>query len=292
MPDNVDMSTDFEVVTDLRPGAAVAILPAIHRVVAPNAGMMTGPGTNTYLLGPARDVVLDPGPADSAHVAALLALTDGRIRFILVTHTHRDHSPAASLLASATGARLIGLSPPAAPNHDQSFAPDLQPDDRQHLDLGGVVVQAIHTPGHASNHVCWLHPDTGVLFTGDHVMQGSTVVIPPPDGNMAAYLDSLQQIQRLAPRALAPGHGLLIRDSERAIRRLIRHRLQREARVVDRLRQLGAASLDELLPRVYSDVPQPLHPVARYSLHAHLLKLVAEGRVVASGDRWRLAPGA
>jgi glyoxylase-like metal-dependent hydrolase (beta-lactamase superfamily II) len=250
--------------------------------------MMTGPGTNTYLLGAARDVVLDPGPADNAHVAALLAATDGRVKFILVTHTHRDHSPAARLLAAATGARLIGLAPPADPNHDSTFRPDLEPADRQPLELGDVVMQAIHTPGHASNHVCWLHPETGVLFTGDHVMQGSTVVIPPPDGNMTAYLQSLEAIQQLAPQALAPGHGLLIPDSERAIRRLIRHRLQREARVLDRLRQLGTATLDELLPRVYSDVPEALHPVARYSLHAHVLKLAAEGRVLTTAAGWRL----
>jgi len=282
------MNDGFAIVSDLRPGIAVAIHPGVERVVAPNAGMMTGPGTNTYLLGPAREVVLDPGPADSVHVDALLALTGGRIKFIVITHTHRDHSPAARLLAAATGARLVGLAPPDDPNHDQTFQPDLQPADAQEVQLGELALQAVHTPGHASNHVCWLHPDTGVLFTGDHVMQGSTVVIPPPDGDMVAYLDSLHKILRLAPRALAPGHGVLMPDSDRAIRSLIRHRLQREARVLNRLQQLGTASLDELLPRVYDDVPAQLRPVARYSLHAHVLKLAAEGRVCATDAGWRV----
>jgi len=279
------MTDAIPVVTDLRPGVAVEVCPGIRRVVAPNAGVMTGPGTNSYILGDSRAVVVDPGPADAEHLQALLAATAGRVSAVVVTHTHRDHSPGAAPLAAATGANLVGLAAPEDASHDASFVPDLQPADGQWLPLGELRLRAIFTPGHASNHVCWL-TEQDILFTGDHVMQGSTVVIPPPDGNMRAYLESLAKIRASEPRALAPGHGVLMPDSDRAIRRLIRHRLQREARVLDRLRVLGAATLDELLPRVYSDVPASRHPIARYSLLAHLLKLNEDGRVERGGQRW------
>ncbi len=274
--------------TELRPGLLEELQPDVHRLVAPNGGPMTGPGTNTYLLGQRRQVVLDPGPAINAHVDAIMQATGGQLSHILVTHTHVDHSPAAAVLAKLSGARLIGLPPPAAPRQDQSFCPDEEPHDGKVLEMDDVQLRAIFTPGHASNHVCFLADDRRLLFTGDHVMQGSTVVIPPPDGDMAAYIASLHKVEALQVANIAPGHGTIIDDPQRALRRLIRHRLQREARVLARLSKAERATLEELLADVYDDVSKQLHPVAEYSLRAHLIKLVDEGRVVQEGRLWRV----
>ena len=274
-----------------QPGRVMTLSPSVRRLTAGNGGPMTGPGTNTYLLGERSVVVLDPGPDDEDHRRAIAAATGGDISHIVVTHTHRDHSPGAAPLAAQTGARLVGLPPPQAEHQDTSFVPDVVPADGETLCLGGVTLQAIHTPGHASNHVCYLLPDAGLLFTGDHVMQGSTVVIPVPDGDMAAYMDSLRKVQSLAPRAIGPGHGSVIVNPERALERLLRHRLQREARVLDRLTGLGSATTDQLLEVVYSDVPVFMHPVARLSLLAHLLKLRDEARIAQNGDRWEPVDG-
>lgn len=275
--------------SEFTPGVPVAIAEHVLRLVAPNGGPMTGPGTNTYVLGEQRSVVLDPGPDSATHVQAILAATGGHISSIVVTHTHRDHSPAAALLAEHTAARLIGLPPPAVPQQDAGFNPDYQPGDGEILQLDDVQLRAVHTPGHASNHVCYLLAAEKMLFTGDHVMQGSTVVIPPPDGDMAAYMASLHKVQALALDSIAPGHGAVMQDPQRALRRLLRHRRQREARVLDRLGTAGEASVEDLLERVYDDVPRQVWPVAELSLRAHLIKLEAEGRVTASQGLWRLA---
>jgi len=275
--------------SELRPGVLEQLMPGVHRLVAPNGGPMTGPGTNSYLLGQRRQVVIDPGPAIVAHVDAIMAASGGELSHIIVTHTHADHSPAAATLAKLSGARLVGLCPPALPRQDQSFRPDIEPDDGQVIEAGDVQLRAIHTPGHASNHICYLMDDRRLLFTGDHVMQGSTVVIPPPDGDMAAYIDSLRKVEALEVAKIAPGHGTIIDDPQRALRRLVRHRLQREARVLARLAKAGRATLAELLVDVYDDVSKQLHPVAEFSLHAHLIKLRDEGRVVQDGQHWRVS---
>lgn len=277
-----------QTMSELLPGRPVEIATHVLRLVAPNSGPMTGPGTNTYLLGPQRSVVIDPGPALPEHMQAILDAAGGSISHILVTHTHGDHSPAAAELAATSSARLIGLAPPRHPHQDQSFCPDEQPADLQLLDIGGVQLRVIHTPGHASNHVCYLLETEQMLFTGDHVMQGSTVVIPPPDGDMADYIASLQKVQALSPASIAPGHGRVIDDPDRTLNRLIRHRRQREARVLDRLGKLETATLAELLSRVYDDVPRRMWPVAELSLRAHLLKLEQEGRVEVRDERWRI----
>ena len=282
--------------SELLPGRPVEIAANVRRLVAPNSGPMTGPGTNTYLFGRHRSVVLDPGPALPAHVQAILEATGGHISHVLVTHTHRDHSPAAAELAVSAGARLVGLAPPQHPHQDQSFVPDEEPADGQLLEfadgmddeMDAVRLRAIHTPGHASNHVCYLLEAEQMLFTGDHVMQGATVVIPPPDGDMAAYIASLRKVQALPLASIAPGHGVVMDDPERALRRLIRHRLQREARVLDRLGKMGSATVTGLLPLVYADVPQALWPVAEFSLRAHLIKLANEGRVAVEDELWRV----
>lgn len=272
---------------DLVPGVARRLDRRVTRLIAPNPGMMTGPGTNTYLVGDRELAVIDPGPAIDAHVAAILALGGERIRWILCTHTHRDHSPATLALQAATGARVIGLPPPAVDSHDSTFAPDVLPAHDEELDIAGLTLRALHTPGHASNHLCFMLAETGMLFTGDHVMQGSTVIINPPDGDMRAYLSSLEALLERDIAIIAPGHGYLIGSPHREIRRIIEHRLRREEKVIDAVAHLDGATLSELVPVVYAETPERLHRAAARSLLAHLTKLVAEERVTESAGRYR-----
>jgi glyoxylase-like metal-dependent hydrolase (beta-lactamase superfamily II)/8-oxo-dGTP pyrophosphatase MutT (NUDIX family) len=272
----------------MTPGVVKTLDPWVARLVAPNPGVMTGPGTNTYFVGDRELVVIDPGPADDAHVAAILAHGAGRIRWIACTHTHRDHSPAAAMLAAATGAQVIGLPPPDAARHDRSFAPTRVPAHGEVLALGDVTLTALHTPGHASNHVCYQLAATGMLFTGDHVMQGSTVVIDPPDGDMARYLASLALLLDRDIPIIAPGHGYLLGDAHDEVRRLLAHRQWREARVVAALEARPAATVEELVDDVYPDLRPALRAPAARSLSAHLSKLAGEGRVRADGARYVL----
>jgi glyoxylase-like metal-dependent hydrolase (beta-lactamase superfamily II) len=247
---------------------------------------MTGPGTNTYLIGHARFIVIDPGPADHAHIERIIAQTRGTIASVLVTHTHSDHSPGAAQLAAATGATLLGRPAPRDGRQDLSFAPERIVADGDVVAIDDLPLRALHTPGHASNHVCYLLEGAGLLFTGDHLMQGSTVVIAPPDGNMRDYLQSLERLQREPVTRLAPGHGSTIEDAQAEISRIIAHRLQREAKVLERLQQLGPITIDDLVSRVYDDVDPRLHPLAKSSLLAHLQKLEAESRAQLSGTAW------
>jgi glyoxylase-like metal-dependent hydrolase (beta-lactamase superfamily II)/8-oxo-dGTP pyrophosphatase MutT (NUDIX family) len=282
----------------IRPGAAVELTAdRLVRITARNGSVMTGPGTNTYLLRCAGDdwVAIDPGPDDPAHVDALvgeLKRRGARLQAILVTHTHVDHSPAALTLKRATGATLIGRLADHRGGQDGSFAAERVPDDGERLDFGGgCVLRAILTPGHASNHLCWLHEGERLLFTGDHVMQGSTVVINPPDGDMAAYLASLRRVADEAGvtyDAMAPGHGFLIGRPMRALEALIVHRRRREAKVRQAIADAGSATVDELLPRVYDDVPDSRHAVARRSLLAHLLHLQQQGLAIEYARGWTL----
>ena len=268
---------------DLVPGVPKRIDRWVTRLTAPNPGMMTGPGTNTYLVGEGELAVIDPGPDIASH---LELLSKYNIKWILCTHTHMDHSPAAAALKAATGAQVLGR--PAPEGQDASFKPDFVLENGQRVDLGPVSLRAIHTPGHASNHLCYLLEQTKMLFTGDHVMQGSTVVINPPDGDMRAYLRSLQRLLDEDLAVIAPGHGYLIGAPHKEVRRLIAHRLARERKVISSLEKLRTASLDDLLPLVYDDVPARLHRVASRSLSAHLDKLAADGAVRAAGGRFTL----
>jgi len=270
-----------ETTYDLAPGVPKQLDRWVRRVIAPNPGVMTGPGTNTYIVG---NAVIDPGPAIASHVEKILE--QGPLKWILCTHTHQDHSPAATLLKAATGAQVLGR--PAPVGQDATFKPDVVLENGQRIDLGEITLRAIHTPGHASNHLCYLLAETKMLFTGDHVMQGSTVVINPPDGDMRAYLRSLEKLLGEDIAIIAPGHGYLIGAPHNEVRRLIAHRLGREKKVVHALAQLGEASLDELLPVVYDDVPARIHHVAARSLTAHLDKLAADGAVRAAGGRFTL----
>ncbi|MFZ0552739.1 MAG: MBL fold metallo-hydrolase [Steroidobacteraceae bacterium] len=272
----------------IRRDIAVRLSKYAWRVTAGNAGTMTGPGTNSYLVGEGDDwAVIDPGPADSGHISALLAAAPGKIRHILVTHTHTDHSPGAAPLKSATGAPLLGRTTTHVHWQDPTFAPDreLHHDDRVTVG-GGATLRVIHTPGHASNHLCFLLEEERILFTGDHIIQGSTVVIDPPDGDMAAYISSLESLLREPLDHLAPGHGTLIPQPHTAIRALIQHRMRREAKVLASLPRQHAADLPTLVRSVYDDVTTHLHSLAQRSLLAHLLKLEVEGRARASGAGW------
>ena len=263
----------------IQPGTPKRLDRWVTRLTAPNPGMMTGPGTNTYLVGGDGPLaVIDPGPADEGHMARILDAGAGRIRWILTTHTHRDHSPAAAALKAATGATVLGRRAPSGASQDTDYAPDREPGDGERIDCGTFRLRAIATPGHASNHLCYLLEETRMLFTGDHVMQGSTVVINPPDGDMRAYLASLERLLAEDIAIIAPGHGYLIGQPHREVRRLIAHRLGREAKVTAALARLGEPTLDELVPAVYEDVSPRLFPVAARSLSAHLDKLLAEGR--------------
>ena len=271
------------------PGVVVPVNAYITRITAPNPGMMTGPGTNAYLIGKSQLALIDPGPAIDAHVDKLLAEARGRLRWILCTHTHLDHSPAAALVKRALPeVEVIGMPPPNDGRQDATFVPERVPRHGDAVDCGEFRLRAIHTPGHASNHLCYLLERDRLLFTGDHVMQGSTVVINPPDGDMIEYLRSLELLLAEDLAALAPGHGHVIDAPHEEVRKLIKHRLGREQKVIDAFARINPATLDELTPIVYGDVSQRLHAVAQRSLTAHLIKLQCEGRVREQQERWQL----
>jgi len=280
---------------ELPPLAPVKLSERVTRLTCANGSVMTGPGTNTYLVrAPGSDeiTVIDPGPDDAhteAHLQAVLAAAaPARIVRIVTTHTHKDHSPAARRLAELTGAPVIGCVADHAEWQDAGFVPQHRPTDGERIVLGAdATLRAVATPGHASNHVCWLLEEEGLLFTGDHVMQGSTVVINPPDGDMATYLASLDKLLAIdGLRWFAPGHGFLMAEPQAEVRKLIAHRLGREAKVAAALRAAGAASAEALVPTVYGDVPGARHGIAARSLTAHLIKLAADGRVRRDGDLW------
>jgi glyoxylase-like metal-dependent hydrolase (beta-lactamase superfamily II) len=268
------------------PSAEELIAPGVRRLVANNPGLMTGDGTNTYLLGEREIAVLDPGPEDARHLERIRASAGGPIRWVLVTHTHRDHSPLARALARASGARVLGWPPPADGRQDEHFVPDEVPRDGARLTLGDITLTAIHTPGHASNCVCYLLERERLLFTGDHVLGGVSPVILHPDGDMGAYLASLEKLATLDFERIAPGHGAVLPAGKRVLAALRAHRLAREAKVLAAL-GAGPAALDELTTRVYDDVPVERHPWARLTLEAHLIKLERERRVLRSGERWQ-----
>jgi glyoxylase-like metal-dependent hydrolase (beta-lactamase superfamily II) len=274
----------------LRPGNLVEVAPGVVRLVAPNPGIMTGPGTNTYLLGEDRLALIDPGPDDDAHLVALLEAVGDRLRWILVTHSHVDHSPLSARLQEVTGAQILAFGP--APGgrpvgldaHDPAFVPDRLLLDGDRLECGELIVEAVYTPGHAANHLCFELAGTGLLFSGDHVMAGSTVVIGPPDGNMADYLASLEYVRRRAPRRIAPGHGDVIEDPAAVLDDYLRHRREREVQVLAGLRAAPeeGVTAEQLVAAIYVDISAALQRVAKYSVWAHLMKLAADGKATAA----------
>ena len=280
------MSTDETAISEPRPivyGVASALSPMVRRIVAHNPGMMTGPGTNTYLVGIDEIAVIDPGPGDAAHLDAIAGCGGDRIRWILLTHTHEDHSPGAVGLKRRTGAEILAFGPGEGRGKvrlDGTLA------DGAVIEATEFHLTALHTPGHASNHLCYLLNEERTLFTGDHIMQGSTVVIGPPDGDMAAYLASLERLKTIRPRlkAIAPGHGHVIEDPMAVVDEYIEHRLAREKQVLDVLRRRGTTTIAQIVEDVYTDVAPELHPVAQKSVWAHLRKLADDGE--AKGDRF------
>ncbi len=256
----------------------VSLSPLVRRIVAPNPGVMTGPGTNTYLVGFEEIAVIDPGPDDESHLDAVAACGAERIRWILVTHTHPDHSPGAAGLRDRLSPSVLVLGFDAR----DGFDPDADIGEGHVVDGAEFQLRALHTPGHASNHLCYLLEEERLLFSGDHIMNGSTVVVAPLDGDMAAYLESLQRLRSFSPAAIAPGHGDLITDPAAAIDGYVAHRLAREAAVADALVRAGASTVDELVPVAYADIDEARYPIARLSLWAHLRKLAGDGRAVST----------
>jgi glyoxylase-like metal-dependent hydrolase (beta-lactamase superfamily II) len=257
---------------DLTPGVASALSPLVRRVLAPNPGLMTGPGTNTYLVGIDEVVVIDPGIDDEGHLNAIVGCGGDRIRWIVCTHTHPDHSPGAAKLKERTGAEVLAFESRDGLDIDTPLA------DGDRIEATEFRLRAVHTPGHASNHLCYLLEQERLLFSGDHIMQGSTVVIAPPDGDMAAYLTSLERLRTLKLRAIAPGHGHIIEDPKAVIDEYVSHRLDRERQVLNALRA-GDTTAAAIVDRLYVGLIDALVPRARQSVHAHLRKLVADGRV-------------
>ena len=266
----------------------VELAPGVRRLRAPNPSVMTGTGTNTYLVGTGAIAVIDPGPMIMQHVNAIRQRAAGLVRWVVVTHTHPDHSPGAAELASLTGAELVGMAVPDGPHQDRTFVPDRVIADGDRIEGDDFVLEAVHTPGHASNHVCYRHHGLNWLFTGDHVISGSTVVINPPDGNMAAYIDSLRRVRALWCSIHAPGHGGLIRDPDEVVDWIIEHRLARESKIKAAVQEHPGSTARELVVRVYQEVDPALHGWAERSLLAHLEKLAAERQIVADDGRWRL----
>ena len=259
---------------DLSPGVASAISPLVRRIVAPNAGPLTGSGTNTYLVGVDEIVVVDPGPADAGHVDAIVGCGGDRIRWVALTHSHHDHAAAAASLVEATGAEVLAFGAIG---------------DGFELEATEFRLLALHTPGHTPDHLCYLLEEERMLFSGDTVIDGSTVAITPPDGDMAAYLASLERLaaRRLRLRTIAPGHGQLIEDPSVRLAAYISHRLDREAAIVAAL-EAGAATVDQLVEQVYVDLRPALREAAGQTVHAHLLKLAAEGRATGADGAWHL----
>ena len=269
-------------------GELVRVSPNVRRITATNASRMTGPGTNSYVIGNEQLALVDPGPAEHAHIDAIINLCGDKLKWILVTHTHRDHSPAAKPIADATGAELVGNVIENDGFQDDTFqnARSLQQDDK--IETPEFTLRALLSPGHVSNHICYLVEQDRLLMTGDHVMAGSTVVIIPPAGNMKHYIESLERMLDYDIEYFAPGHGDLITNPQDEIRHLVAHRLKREEKVFNALKQATPASVSDLLPIVYDDVDSALHTMAAKSLHAHLIKLALDGRVCVEGDIWRL----
>ena len=274
---------------DIVAGVASTIAPGIVRITAPNPSVMTGPGTNSYIVGDRELVLIDPGPDIESHAKALIEAVGNRLKWIVCTHTHLDHSPAAHAVKAATGAPIAGAVCAQDGRQDAQFVPDRVLSEGDTVSVPGVTLRAIQTPGHVCNHLCYLYEQRKLLFTGDHVMQGSTVVITPPNGSMRDYLSSLDKVLGLDIAELAPGHGRVIRSPHDEVRKIIAHRLKREAKVLDALKRKSPGSLDELVPLAYDDTPERLYPVARRSLHAHLIKLVQDGKARESGERWEIA---
>ena len=287
---------------DQRPGQVVEIAPGVRRVLAPNPSALTGPGTNSYLIGRGEVAVVDPGPDDPEHLDALLAAAAGeRIAVILVTHAHLDHSPLAAPLSARTGAPVAAFGDARAGRSaamealagedlgggegvDAAFAPDRRLADEEVVEVGEARIEALHTPGHFGNHLAFALGD--VVLTGDLVMGWASTLVSPPDGDVGAFMASCERLRARAPRLLLPGHGEAVADPVARIDWLLAHRREREAQILAALGD-GPADPATLVARVYSDTPRALWPAAGRNVLAHLVDLAGRGVVAHDG---RLGP--
>jgi len=291
------MAVTDQTIADAPYGRVETLSPRVRRVLARNPSPFTFTGTGTYIVGRGTVAVIDPGPKDAAHIAALVEAVRGEtVSHIVITHTHNDHSPAAPALKAATGATIAGCAPltlrAAGPRADASFdasyAPDIVLADGASIDAPGWTLTALHTPGHTSNHLAFAFPEERALFSGDHVMGWSTTVVAPPDGNMAAYMTSLSKLLERDDSIYYPTHGPAVTEPQRFVRGLMTHRRQRETQILTAL--AGApASIKDMVATMYVGVDPRLHPAAGLSVSAHLIDLHARGRVDCDGDIWRLA---
>jgi glyoxylase-like metal-dependent hydrolase (beta-lactamase superfamily II) len=277
-------------------GVAETLEPLVRRVLAHNASPYTFTGTETYVVGSEdRVAVIDPGPDDPAHLAALMAaIGDAAVAAIMCTHTHRDHSPAARPLAARTGAPIVGCAPlvlddtgpRADAAFDRTYAPDRVLEDGEAMTGPGWTLTAVHTPGHTSNHLCFALEQSGALFTGDHVMGWSTSVVVPPDGDMTAYMASLDKLYARADRVYYPAHGPQIDNPRQLVRGMIGHRRQRENQILRLLREDGPHSAGAFVPRMYKGLDPRLTGAAEMSVTAHLIDLERRGMVARSNQTW------
>lgn len=276
-------------------GCAEQLEPLVRRVLAPNPGPFTYTGTETYLVGAAEALaVIDPGPDDPDHVAALLdVIGDSQVTAICCTHTHRDHSPAAAPLARETGAPVIGCAPLVLESigprgdapFDQSYLPDRILADGESIAGPDWTLTAVATPGHTSNHLCFALEESGALFTGDHVMGWSTSVVIPPDGDMAAYMASLTKLHDREDRVYYPAHGPQVDKPRQLVRGMIGHRRQRERQILKLLAENEARIVD-MVPQMYKGIDERLHAAAGMSVLAHLVELEQRGAVSHREDVW------
>ncbi|WP_036281201.1 MBL fold metallo-hydrolase [Methylocystis sp. ATCC 49242] len=271
------------------------VAPLVRRIVAPNPGPFTFKGTCAYIVGEGDVAIVDPGPANPRHIAAMLeAIRGERLRHVLVTHTHRDHSPAARALKEATGAIITGCAPYSPPedigvtgpgldaSHDTGYAPDEILAEGDRLDLAGVTVEALETPGHTTNHLCFALREEKALFTGDHVMGWATTVIAPPDGSMRDYMESIERMRERDDDIYWPGHGDPVRDPQRYLRALVHHRRAREAAILQRL-EAGDETIAAIVARIYEGVDRRLHGAAAMTVFAHMEDLIARGLAESDG---------
>ena len=266
-------------------GKVVELSPLVRRITAGNGSVFTGPGTNTYLVGKEEVTVIDPGPAMQEHIDVITAAAPN-IKQILVTHTHPDHSPGVRLLKEKLDVPAYGVLTNSSKNQDQTFNPERILDDGEVFQEEEFSIEVVHTPGHASNHLCFILKEEKLIFTGDHIMNGSTVVIGPPDGNMKQYIQSLEKLKDYDIEKIAPGHGELLENPHEVADWIINHRLEREKKVFQALQEATKGTPDTLVEKVYDDVDSSLFPIAKASLLAHLIKLEEDQLIYSSGEEY------
>lgn len=289
------MAVKIPFVRELDPayGRSVQVSPLVRRVTANNPGPFTYLGTGVYIVGKGEVAIIDPGPDDKAHIDALLAAVKGeRVTHILVTHKHMDHCPAARPLAQATGATIYANAAPTKSariavrlddDHDDEFKPDVGLSDGEILRGPGWTLEAMFTPGHTSNHCCFALHQENAFFSGDHIMGWSTTVITPPDGDMADYFASLEKVRARNFNVIWPTHGPPIREVTEFIDAYKAHRLAREEQILAQLRA-GRTTIKDMIPVMYADVDQRLHPAAMHSVFAHMIRLVKMGVLKTDGE--------